>query len=71
MGLGRPSKNEPNPPQEQKRSGDRRLLDLVWARAIDLGEGTGLVSAQNEPGPIRDAQLHLTPLTPLPFPLSL
>jgi hypothetical protein len=28
----------------------------VWARAIDLGEGTGLVRAQNEPGPIRDAQ---------------
>jgi hypothetical protein len=28
----------------------------VWAMAIDLGEGTGLVRAQNEPGPIRDAQ---------------
>jgi hypothetical protein len=43
----------------RSRYGRSALLQIrpsVWARAIDLGEGTGLVRTQNEPGPIRDAQ---------------
>jgi hypothetical protein len=46
----------------QPASRRRKNIRRPFGRGHDLGEGTGLVSAQNEPDPIRDAQFLVDPM---------